>query len=94
MKTKSRGARKFFRVILIVVLLLVLVILLLGMAFSIYVDKFMEKEIDESLFSMMGNGSSSEVYYYDYQNGRNQQGTAIKLANEVLQLVQSKYIEC
>jgi len=84
MKTKSRGARKFFRVILIVVLLLVLVILLLGMAFSIYVDKFMEKEIDESLFSMMGNGSSSEVYYYDYQNGRNQQGTAIKLANEEL----------
>ena len=55
------------KVLVTIVLIVVLFSLAIGLAFSIYVDKNMEKSIDEELFSLIGSGSSSEVFYYSSQ---------------------------
>ena len=39
--------------------------LTVGCVLAIYVNKSMEKSIDESLFSLAGTGSDTVLYYYD-----------------------------
>ena len=39
-----------------------------GGALALYIDKKVEKTIDETLFSIVGSGSDTEIYYYDRDN--------------------------
>ena len=84
MKKKSNFFSRILRVFLVIVLVITLCALVIGLSLSIYIDRNMEKEIDEEIFSMVGSGTSSEVFYYDFEDRENQEGEAIRLENEEL----------
>ena len=86
MKTEEKDNSKvknFFlvllKIFLIFFILLILVILIVGVIFAIYVDEKVEKEIDESLFRIVGSESATEIYYYEYSDRANREGKAVKL---------------
>ncbi len=75
-----KGILKF---VLIVLLFLVIFGLIVVMAFAIYVNKNIEKNVDETLFSMVGSDSSTTLYYYD-QSEEDGKLKAIEMTNETL----------
>ena len=84
MKGKKIGLSILFRGFIIVVLVLTIIVLSVGLALALYIETNMDKEIDESLFSFVGNGSSSKVYYYDFDDRSNRQGRLVELSNAEL----------
>ena len=76
---KKRSKKVLVKAFLIFLIVIVSMFLILGLAFVLYVDLAMEKEVDEELFSMIGAGASSEVFYYDYIDRTNGEGTLVKL---------------
>ena len=54
----------FLRVICVLLIFLLTVSLVVGGMLALYVKKKVEKNIDESLFSMVGSGGDTELYYY------------------------------
>ena len=58
--------------------------LIVGLAFSLYVEKSIEKSIDEELFYVVGSNSETKLYYYDYTDRENREGTALELTEEPL----------
>ncbi len=60
----------FLKVLTATLLFFVVVGLLLALLFCIYVEKKVEKTIDESLFSIVGSDSATTLYYYtEDENG-------------------------
>ena len=59
----------FFRICLkllcLILIFLMTFSLILGGALSIYIEKKVEKNIDESAFTMVGNGTEASIFYYD-----------------------------
>ena len=84
MKKRSNLLSRILRGLLVIILIIILCALVICLALSIYIDRNMEKEIDEEMFSIIGSGTSSEVFYYDFADRENQVGEAIKLENEEL----------
>ena len=73
--------------------MITIVALTVGIVFAIYVDRNVEKTIDESLFFIVGSESSTEIYYYDYIDRSNRIGEAVKLdSNELYGGYRSKYV--
>lgn len=69
-KKEKRGFRIFLRVICAVFLFFTVVGLILGLFLAIYIDRKVEKHIDESLFTMVG-ADSAKLYYTDVdENGK------------------------
>ena len=69
----EQGERRWFRgplrILVGVLLFLTVVALVLGLVLAIYIDRKVEKHIDESLFTMVG-ADSAKLYYYEYdENG-------------------------
>ena len=101
MKTEEKNNRKvknFFlvllKIFLIFFILMILIILIVGVIFAIYVDEKVEKEIDESLFRIVGSESATEIYYYEYSDRANRIGEAVKLdENELYGGYRSKYVD-
>ena len=54
-----------------------------GLAFSIYVDRYIEKDIDESLFYVVGSESQTRIFYYEYEDRANRIGEAVELSEEI-----------
>ncbi len=75
-----KGIVKF---LLIVLLFLVIFCLIVGMVFAIYINKKIEKTVDESLFSMVGSDSSTTLYYYD-QSETDGKTEAVEIKGETL----------
>ena len=69
--------------VLVVIALIGLMLLLTVLwVFAIYVNKTMEKSIDETLFSMVASDSETAIYYYDRQEDGTL--TAVQLTDEIL----------
>ncbi len=71
------------KIICILIIFLLTFSLIIGGAFAVYVDKRVEKSIDEGLFTMLGSGTDTAVYYYD-KDTETGELTAKKLEGEVL----------
>jgi len=88
MKNKKEKGKRilFFCLKLLTVFSLVTAVSLtaVGLCFAIYVEKNIEKEIDEELFSSVGSGSSTKLYYYDFSDRENRVGEAVLLGDEEL----------
>ena len=85
---------KLLKAFFIFILILVLLALFLGLSLALYVEIFMEKEIDEGLFSLFGSSTSSQVYYYDFEDRENREGELKLLEDqELFGGYRSNYVE-
>ena len=67
MKGKKNGILQFItKSTIIAVIILSTVITLTGLIFAIYIEKNIEKTIDENMFFPVGPGASTKIYYYDF----------------------------
>ena len=57
--------KRFLKTLLKVAIFLVVLVLIVVMIFAIYVNKKIEKNVDEDLFGMVGSASGTEIYYYE-----------------------------
>ena len=57
--------------------------LIVGGALALYIERKVEKNIDETLFSIVGSGSDTEIYYYDRDQNEGEL-IAKKLDGEVI----------
>ena len=66
-------------------LLLVLFItgIIVGCTFAVYVNNYLDPEIDESLLSV-GQSLTSKIYYYDYEDREYRVGEAVELEDQRL----------
>ena len=64
MEKRSIG-KKIVRLCLILLFVITIMILVLGIACLIYIHKYVEKSVDETLFSVVGSDSASKIYYYE-----------------------------
>ncbi len=55
----------FVKLICIALIFSMGVSLIVGGALAIYVNKKIERDIDETLFSLVGSGTDTKIYYYD-----------------------------
>ncbi len=68
---EPRGfVRPFLRVLCILLLFLTVMGLIIGMALGIYIDRKVEKHVDESLFTMVGADSATLYYNKINENGQ------------------------
>lgn len=86
-KTKSpkRAKRMFFallRVLTVILLVATITLTVAGLVFAIYVDRSIEKSVDESLFANVGNGAATKLYYYEFTDRENRIGEARELVSE------------
>ena len=85
-KQAKKISRLFLNFFLLILTLIILTLTVLGIVFAIYIDKNIEKEVDESLFTFVASGSSTELYYYEYDSPTsrgNREGDTIKLSSEL-----------
>ena len=54
-----------FRMMVITAIILLSFVLLLGIIFSIYIVRTVDREVDESLFEVIDGNTSSKIYYYE-----------------------------
>ncbi len=66
---RSGFFRSFLRFSLGLLLFLTVVALILGLILAIYIDRKVEKHVDESLFTMVGADSAKLYYYETDENG-------------------------
>lgn len=62
---KKRGGGVFLRFLVIGSFFLLVMGLIVAMSLAIYVNKKIDKRIDESLFTMVGSDSATKLYYYE-----------------------------
>ena len=62
--------KRLLKGIITVSLILVISVLLIGLSFSLYIAATMEREIDESLFGVLGGNTSSKIYYFEDEDAR------------------------
>ena len=55
-----------------------------GLVFAIYIDRNIEKEVDESLFMTVGAESATKLYYYEFSDRENRVGTLKELTEDEL----------
>ncbi len=77
-------ALRGIRILLIIAVIIIIACTVIGIAFAIYVEKYIEKTIDETLFYVVGTDSQTKIYYYEYEDRANRQGTAVELYEEEL----------
>lgn len=63
--SRQRGGRMVLRWLVAVLFFLVVFCLIIALVFAIYVNKKIEKSIDETMFTMVGSDSATKLYYYD-----------------------------
>ena len=81
-KNRKRAWRSLLKAFLIILIIMTVVISVLGLAFAIYVEKNIEKSIDETLFGSVGSDGVTKLYYYDYEDRENRIGEAHELVGQ------------
>lgn len=71
-----------FAVVLVIILTVAAVTV--GLAFAIYVNRYVEKTIDEELFYAVGSDTQTRLFYYEYEDRENRYGEAVELTEEQL----------
>ena len=80
----KRAMKSFVRILLVTLLVSVITMTVVGLCFAIYIEKNIEKEVDEELFNSVGSESSTKLYYYDFENRENRIGEAVLISDEEL----------
>ena len=84
-KKKEKGntvSRIFFRIFVGLLFMIVTIMLVVGLSFAIYVDRKIEKHIDETLFTMVGSDSAT-IYHYDSEDKGNEK-TAVEIPDAAI----------
>ena len=85
MNAKKKGLLHFFtKTIIITVIIVSTVITVTGLVFAVYIEKNIEKTIDENIFSPVGTGESTKIYYYEYSDRENRVGTLHTISDNEL----------
>lgn len=85
MKSKKKGILHFLvKSIIISVIIVSTTITVSGLVFAIYVEKNIEKTIDEDMFFPVGSGASTKIYYYDFSDRENRVGTPHTISDKEL----------
>ncbi len=82
---KKKGALfSFLKVITLISFVGIITLTVVGLCLAVYVERNIEKEIDEELFTSVGSESSTKLYYYDFSDRENRIGEAVLITNEEL----------
>ncbi len=86
-KTAAKTVGKVITTILNIFLTLLLVIFITGIivacTFAVYVNKYLDPEIDESLLAV-GQSLTSKIYYYDYEDREYRIGEPVEIEDQRL----------
>jgi len=83
-KRKSKFLSAILKFTLGTSIILILIVLILCLVFAIYIEKKIDKTVDESLFAPIGTGASTKVYYYDFEDRENRTGTPVEISSKAL----------
>ena len=78
----KRIVLRLAKILLIAAIIFTVAAIAIGVAFAIYIDRCVEKSIDEELFYVIGSDSETKIYYYDYEDRVNRVGEAVELEGE------------
>ena len=82
------------KALITVVLIVVLIVLSIGITLSIYIDRNMEKSIDEELFALIGSGSSSQMFYFISDDSGDEKAKTVAMeSSELFGGYRSIYVE-
>ncbi len=70
-------------VILTLLLILFITGIIVGCTFAVYINQYLDPEIDESLLAV-GQSLTSKVYYYDYEDREYRVGEAVEIEDQRL----------
>ena len=79
----SRVLTYIFSTLLTLFLILFITGIIVGCAFAIYVNQYLDPEIDESLLNV-GQSLTSKIYYYDYEDREYRVGEAVEIEDQRL----------
>ncbi len=80
----KRIFRKTLKILLIAAIVAIIAATAVGITFAWYVDKYVEKSIDEQLFYVVGSDSQTKIYYYEYDDRAARVGKEVELGEEQL----------
>ena len=83
---------KILKIFLILLIVLGIMLTVVGISFAIYIDRYVEKNIDESMFYIVGSDSQTKIYYYEYEDRENRIGNAVELSETLYGGYRSKYV--
>ncbi len=83
-KRRKRFFSSVLKFTLGVAIILILIALILCLVFAIYIEKKIDKTVDESLFTPIGTSSSTKIYYYDFEDRENRIGTPVEISSRAL----------
>ena len=83
-KSKSNTLKYILRPIIIIAIILIITVTVIGLVFAIYVEKNIDKTVDETLFTPVGMGASSKIYYYDFSDRENRIGEIKEISDKEL----------
>jgi len=81
---KSILKKFIIRPLLILLILLIITLSVVGLVFAIYIEKHIDKSVDETLFSPLGNGASTKLYYYEFSDRENRVGKLCEISSKEL----------
>ena len=81
---KSILKKFIIRPLLILLILLIITSSVVGLVFAIYIEKHIDKSVDETLFSPLGNGASTKLYYYEFSDRENRVGKLCEISSKEL----------
>ena len=91
-KKRSAWIFKMLKALTVAAIVVGASLLIIGLIFAIYVEKNIEKSIDEELFVRLGSGASSKLYYYDFTDRENREGDAVQLEEELYGGYRCEYV--
>ena len=80
----GRVFRLLLKILLIILTVLAVVITIAGILLAFYVEKNVEKSIDETVFLSIGTDGVTKLYYYEFEDRENRVGDAYELVGEEL----------
>lgn len=73
----------FLNILLTLLLVLFITGIIVGCTFAVYINKYLDPEIDESLLNV-GQSMTSKIYYYDYEDREYRIGDAVEIEDQRL----------
>ena len=91
-KRKSPVLRGALKVFCILSIILVATLMMVFLVFAIYIERHIDKSVDEELFEGLSNGSSSKLYYYEFSDRENREGVAMQIEDELYGGYRCEYV--
>lgn len=91
-KAKSSLLRGFLKMLCILSIILVAVVMMVSLIFAIYIEKNINKSVDDELFEGLSNGSSSKLYYYEFSDRENRVGEVVQIDDELYGGYRCEYV--